>query len=63
MPGGTIAHYMTDPEGQKYPGGMRILRVEPPTLLEFEGYFADDSGAPNPDLPVSRAIALSEKNP
>ena len=51
-PGGCVNYFMTGPEGDKSSGWWRILKVEPPTYLEFEDGFADDSGEPNPDMPT-----------
>ena len=58
--GGTVAYFMTGPDGEKYHGGWRILRVEAPHLLEFEDYFADDSGAANQEMPISRSTVSIE---
>ncbi len=52
-PGGAAHYYMTSPEGDRYHGWWRIISVEPPSKLELEDGFADDSGAPNPDMPIS----------
>lgn len=52
--GGRMHYFMTSPEGDKYHGCWEILAVDPPRALELEDAFADDSGAPNPDLPVTR---------
>lgn len=60
-PGGAVRYYMTSPEGEKFGGGWRVLRVEGPHLLEFEDYFADDAGDENPDLPVSRSTVTIER--
>ena len=59
-PGGAVRYYMTSPEGEKFRGGWRVLRVEPPGLLEFEDYFADDDGDENPNLPISRSTVTIE---
>lgn len=53
--GGTSNYYMTGPNGEKPRGWWRFLAVDEPHSIEFEDGFADDSGAPNPDLPVTRA--------
>lgn len=44
---------MTGPEGEKYRGWWRILSVDTPHSLELEDGFADDTGAPNPELPTT----------
>jgi uncharacterized protein YndB with AHSA1/START domain len=46
---------MTGPEGDQHTGYWRVLEVEPPRRLVFEDGFADDTGEPDADLPVSRA--------
>ena len=55
-PGGHVSYYMTGPEGDKHQGYWRVLEVEPPRRLVFEDGFADDGGAPNDALPVSRSV-------
>lgn len=52
-PGGLVTYAMTGPEGDKHHGLWRVLEVEPPRLLVVEDLFADDTGQPNTDLPVS----------
>lgn len=52
-PGGTVTYFMTSPEGERYRGWWRIRSVEAPHRLEFEDGFADDTGTPNPDMPVT----------
>jgi uncharacterized protein YndB with AHSA1/START domain len=59
-PGGVVRYFMTSPEGDTYPGGWRVLRVDAPHLLEFEDYFADDTGAEDTDLPLSRSRVTIE---
>jgi uncharacterized protein YndB with AHSA1/START domain len=59
-PGGHVSYYMTGPEGDQHKGYWRILEVDPPHRLVFEDGFADDDGAPNSDLPVSRAEVTIE---
>ena len=61
-PGGAVRYYMTSPEGEKFHGGWRVVRVEPPNFLEFEDYFANDDGAENPNLPLSRSTVRIEAN-
>ena len=51
-PGGRVSYFMTGPEGDTSGGWWRILAVEAPRRLEFEDGFADDTGQPNPDMPV-----------
>jgi len=52
-PGGTVTYFMTGPEGDKHQGWWRVLAVDAPRSLELEDGFADDTGAPNPDLPTT----------
>lgn len=59
-PGGHVSYYMTGPEGDQHKGYWRVTEVDPPRHLAFEDGFADDSGDPNDDLPVSRSIVTIE---
>ena len=53
---------MTGPEGDKHGGWWRILAVDAPHSLELQDGFADDTGAPNPDMPVmTLRVTLSEE--
>src|SRR5690625_5240292 len=59
--GSMVMYYMTGPEGEKYHGWWRVLKVDPPELLEVEDGFGDDDGNPNHDMPVSRMrVELTE---
>jgi uncharacterized protein YndB with AHSA1/START domain len=61
-PGGTVTYFMTGPEGDKHQGWWRVLAVDAPRSLEVEDGFADDTGAPNPDLPTTTMrMVLSEQ--
>ena len=51
-PGGRVTYYMTGPKGDRPRGWWKVLEVEPPRRLVVEDGFADDSGAPNPELPT-----------
>lgn len=63
-PGGTVRYFMTGPDGERYHGGWRVVRVEAPHLLEFEDFFADEEGAEVVDLPTSKTIvSVSEATP
>jgi uncharacterized protein YndB with AHSA1/START domain len=53
VPGGTVTYFMTGPDGDKHQGWWRILAVDAPHALELQDGFADDTGAPNPDLPTT----------
>jgi len=52
--GGRMHYYMTSPEGEKYHGCWQVLAVDPPHSLEVDDAFADDTGAPLPDMPLMR---------
>jgi uncharacterized protein YndB with AHSA1/START domain len=52
-PGGRVAYFMTSPEGERYHGWWRIVTVDPPNGLELEDGFADATGAPLPEMPVT----------
>jgi uncharacterized protein YndB with AHSA1/START domain len=52
-PGGRASYYMTGPEGDQPRGYWRVRMVDAPRVLEFDDGFADDTGAPNSDLPVT----------
>jgi uncharacterized protein YndB with AHSA1/START domain len=56
-----VNYFMTGPEGDKTHGWWRILAVDAPHLLELQDGFGDDSGVPNPDMPLtSMRVVLSE---
>lgn len=61
-PGGIVRYYMTSPEGEKFAGAWRVVRVEAPHTFEFEDYFEDDSGNENTDLPISRSTVTIERS-
>jgi len=52
---GRSRYFMTGPDGEQAHGWWRVLAIDEPRTLEFEDGFADESGAPSPDLPVVRA--------
>ena len=52
-PGGRISYYMTSPEGEQYHGWWLVRSVHAPHGLEFQDGFADESGAPNPEMPTN----------
>jgi uncharacterized protein YndB with AHSA1/START domain len=61
-PGGRVHYFMTAPEGDRYHGWWRVLAIDAPHRLEIEDGFADDTGAPNPDLPVTiMRVTLAER--
>ncbi|MBM3676688.1 MAG: SRPBCC domain-containing protein [Actinobacteria bacterium] len=51
-PGGRVAYVMTGPEGDRHGGWWRLVEVDAPTRLVFEDGFADEAGAPNPEMPT-----------
>jgi len=51
-PGGRISYYMTGPEGEQPRGWWNVVAVDPPHSLEVVDGFADDAGAPNPEMPT-----------
>ena len=61
VPGGAVNYYMTGPEGDKSRGWWRVVSVDAPYSLEVQDGFADDSGAPNLDMPsMTIRMVLSE---
>lgn len=61
-PGGKVSYFMTGPEGDQHHGWWRVVAVDAPHRLEFEDGFADDTGTPNPDLPVTMTrVSLNEQ--
>lgn len=59
--GGVVSYYMTSPEGDRYHGGWRVVRADPPGHLEVEDYFADESGNENTDLPgATMVVSIDE---
>jgi uncharacterized protein YndB with AHSA1/START domain len=62
VPGGTATYFMTGPEGDKHHGWWRIVAIDAPHSLELEDGFADDTGTPNPEMPVTTMrVVLSEQ--
>lgn len=59
-PGGHVSYYMTGPEGDQHKGYWNVLEVDPPNRLVLEDGFADDDGAPNDDMPISRTVVTIE---
>ena len=59
--GGRVRYHMTGPDGEKSRGWWRFLALDEPRSLEFEDGFADESGAPNTQMPTFRArVELEE---
>jgi uncharacterized protein YndB with AHSA1/START domain len=55
-PGGRVTYFMTGPEGEKSRGYWDVVDVDAPTSLTVDDGFADDSGTPNGDMPVTRMV-------
>ena len=62
-PGGKVTYFMTGPEGDTPRGWWRILSVDPPKGLEFEDGFADESGQPDPNMPVMTIRVTLDQQP
>jgi uncharacterized protein YndB with AHSA1/START domain len=61
-PGGSVTYFMTGPDGDKYRGWWRVVAVDAPRSLEVQDGFADDTGAPNPDMPsTTMRVVLHEQ--
>ena len=57
-PGGTVAYFMTGPDGERHGGRWRVRAVDPPHALEFEdgapdGAHAGRSASSSPSLPAA----------
>ena len=62
-PGGSVAYFMTSPEGEKHHGWWKVTSVDAPHGLQFTDGFADASGAPSPDMPVTTTtVSLAEES-
>jgi len=62
-PGGDALYAMTGPDGERHHGWWRVVAVDPPHGLEFEDGFADDDGAPVPDMPTMTVRMTLEPRP
>lgn len=63
VPGGTVTYVMTGPEGEKYGGWWRVIAVDEPHSFEVQDGFADETGAPNLDMPVmTMRVELTERD-
>jgi len=61
VPGGRVSYFMTGPDGDKFYGYWDVVTTDPPRRLEVKDGFADDAGAPNPDLPITgMVVTLTE---
>ncbi|MGN6030876.1 MAG: SRPBCC family protein [Thermomicrobiales bacterium] len=62
-PGGSMAYYMTGPDGTKAGGWWRVESVDPPTAIAFTDGFADADGNPIDTLPETQTrLQLSSEN-
>jgi uncharacterized protein YndB with AHSA1/START domain len=62
-PGGDVTYFMTGPGGEKSRGWWRVTSVDPPKSLEFTDGFADQQGAPIPDMPTTTVqMQLTERD-
>lgn len=52
--GAVTKYFMTGPQGDKHHGVWTVTEVDEPKSFSFEDAFADETFAPNPDLPVSQ---------
>jgi uncharacterized protein YndB with AHSA1/START domain len=55
-PGGAVRYFMTDSDGQRFPGWWRVTSVDPPTSLAFNDGFAGPDGTPVEDMPVTAVL-------
>jgi uncharacterized protein YndB with AHSA1/START domain len=53
MPGGRSLYFMTGPDGKRAYGWWKVVAVDAPRVISFEDGFGDDTGAPDPMMPVS----------
>ena len=59
--GGRSHYFMTGPDGEQAHGWWQMVTVDEPKALEFEDGFADESGRPNPEMPITRGrVELTE---
>jgi uncharacterized protein YndB with AHSA1/START domain len=61
--GGRVSYFMTGPEGDKSHGWWRVLAVEAPHRLELRDGFADDTGEPDPDMPITTMVVTLTARP
>ncbi|WP_217913930.1 SRPBCC family protein [Miltoncostaea marina] len=59
--GGRVSYFMTSPEGERYHGGWRVLRADPPSRLEVEDFFADEDGGEAADMPRSTMVVAIDE--
>ena len=63
VPGGQVSYYMTGPAGDRHWGWWRITSSDEPAALEFVDGFSDDTGTPNPSMPVTTTRVSIESGP
>ncbi len=62
-PGGRIDYTMTSPDGEDHHDWWRVVAVDLPHTLDLADGLAYESGAPDPEMPVSgMLVAISEHN-
>ena len=59
--GGRSVYKMTGPEGDTHYGCWEWTHVDAPTTFDVVDWFADETGAPNTDLPATRMIFVFEE--
>jgi uncharacterized protein YndB with AHSA1/START domain len=61
VPGGRATYFMTGPEGDKAHGWWQVVAVDETRRLEILDGFADDTGAPNDEMPtMTMVMTLTE---
>ena len=61
--GGRVSYFMTGPDGDKFHGWWQVLVADRPRRLEMKDGFADDSGTPNDDMPITgMVVTLTERD-
>lgn len=58
--GGSSRYHMTGPDGQSAPGWWTFTAIDEPHRLEFDDGFSDQTGEPDPAMPVTRAVVTIE---
>jgi uncharacterized protein YndB with AHSA1/START domain len=58
-PGARVDYYMTTPTGDQPHGYWDVLEVDPPRSLVVRDGFADESGAPSQEIPITGIMRVS----
>ena len=58
--GGSSAYFMTGPDGETSRGWWEVTTVDPPTRLEFDDGFADETGANQEDMGTTHSVVTFE---